>query len=115
MFTTACVVSALLAVLLLFSAVGKLRGDQMQTQTLEKVGFPASGVWLLAVAEVAAAIGMVIGLFWWPLGVAAAVGAILYFLGATVSHLRVRDYNVTAPVVLLLVAAVVAVLRTLSA
>ena len=33
-------------------------------------------VWLLAAAEIAGGVGLVIGLFWWPLGVAAAAGVI---------------------------------------
>ena len=48
-----------------------------------------------------------VGLFWWPVGVAAAIGVILYFLGAIGAHLRVRDMKFV-PVLVMLVAAVAA-------
>ncbi|MEV8092183.1 DoxX family protein [Streptomyces nigra] len=115
MFVATVVISILLALLLVASGVGKLRHDRMQMETLQKVGFPESRAWLLASAEVAGATGLVIGLFWWPLGVAAAAGVAAYFVGAAVSHLRVRDYQV-GPVVALLLASVAAlVLRLVSA
>lgn len=111
MLIAAVVVSAALAALLLFSAVGKLRRDPGQMQTMERVRFPADRVWLLAVAEIAGAVGLVVGLFWWPIGVAAAIGVIAYFVGAVTSHLRVGDRSVQAPAVLLLVGAAALVLR----
>jgi hypothetical protein len=115
MFIATVVVSALLAALLLVSARGKLARDQRQLKTMALVGFPENRLWLLASAEAAGAVGLVVGLFWWPLGIAAAVGVIAYFIGAAAAHLRVRDWRVTAPVVLLVAAAAALVLRALSA
>lgn len=40
-----------------------------------------------------------------PLGVAAAVGVTLYFIGAVISHLRVKDFELAPAAVLALVAA----------
>lgn len=114
MFIATTVVSALLAAVLLVSARGKLARDPAQMKTMEHVGFPADRVWLLASAEAAGTVGLVGGLFWWPLGIAAAAGVILYFVGATGAHLRVRDWQVTAPVVLLAAGAAALVLRALS-
>jgi len=45
----------------------------------------------LAACEFAGAVGLLIGLAWAPIGIAAAVGLVLYFLGAIVAHLRVGD------------------------
>jgi uncharacterized membrane protein YphA (DoxX/SURF4 family) len=113
MFIATILVSAVLAALLVFSGAGKLRRDAAQVKVMETVGFPLDKLWLLASAEFAGAVGLVIGLFWWPLGVAAAIGVILYFIGAVVSHLRVRDRATNA--VLPLVLAVAAfVLRLVS-
>jgi hypothetical protein len=56
----------------------------------------------------------VAGLFWWPIGVAAAAGVILYFLGAVGAHLRVRDPNFVPALVLLLAAVAALVLRALT-
>ena len=114
MFIATVIVSALLAALLLVSARGKLTHDPAQMKTMAKVGFPKDKLWLLATAEIAGAAGLVIGLFWWPLGVAAAVGLVLYFVGAAASHLRVRDFQIIAPVVLLVVSAAALVLRAVT-
>ncbi|MFE2843346.1 DoxX family protein [Streptomyces scopuliridis] len=109
-----CIVSILLAAILAASARGKLRRDPKQMKTMHKVGFPASRLWLLAGAELAGAAGLVVGLFWWPLGAAAAIGVMGYFVGAVTSHLRVRDFEVGPSVALLMVAAVALALRLLS-
>jgi uncharacterized membrane protein YphA (DoxX/SURF4 family) len=101
-FIASVVVSALLAALLAFSATGKLRNDPAQLKVMETVGFPADKLWLLATAETAGAAGLLIGLFWWPLGAAAAIGVILYFLGAVGAHLRVRDSAMTPALPLVL-------------
>jgi hypothetical protein len=115
MFIASAVVSALLAAVLLLSGRGKLARDPAQMKTLGKDGFPEDKVWLLAAAEIAGAAGLVAGLFWWPLGIAAAAGVIAYFAGAVGSHLRVGDWQVTPPAVLLAAAVGALVLRALSA
>jgi hypothetical protein len=109
------IVSALLAAVLLFSARGKLIKDPTTVKMLTGLGVPEDKFWFLASAEIAGAGGLVIGLFWWPLGVAAAAGVILYFVLALGSHLRISDFkNAPAPVILGLVAAAALVLRLAS-
>lgn len=53
---------------------------------------------------------------WWPiLGVAAAFGLIVYFVGATVSHLRVGDVKgIGAAAFMLVVAAAALAMRILT-
>ncbi|MFD4661145.1 DoxX family protein [Kitasatospora sp. NPDC058444] len=114
MFIATLVVSTLFALVLLFSAYGKLVRDPQQMKTLEHVGFPARRVPLLAAAEIAGVVGILIGLAWPPLGVAAALGLIAYFTGAVVSHLRIRDWRILPSAVLLLVAVATLVLRLAS-
>jgi uncharacterized membrane protein YphA (DoxX/SURF4 family) len=111
MFIAASVVSVLLAAVLLISARGKLTHDPRQMATLKSVGFPEHKAWLLGTAEIAGAFGLVAGLFWWPIGLAAGVGVIAYFTGAVGSHLRIRDWQVTPPGVLLAVGVVALVFR----
>lgn len=116
MFIATAVLSILLTAMLTFSAVGKLRRDAAQMATMQSVGFPTERVPLLATAELAGAAGLLIGLFIWPIGVAAAVGVTLYFAGAVGFHLRARDGAAVAPAAALLVAAIATlVLRILSA
>lgn len=114
MFLSTVILVAVLAVLLLFSGAGKLARQEQQLKTMAKVRFPVDKLWLLAVAELAGAIGMVVGLFWWPIGLAATVGVILYFAGAAVSHIRVSDKEYVPALVLMLAAVAAFVLRLLS-
>jgi hypothetical protein len=97
MFIAAAIISALLAAVLLGSGRAKLVRDKSVVATMNTVGFPLDKLWFLAGAEFAGAAGLVAGLFWWPIGVAAGVGVILYFAGAVGSHLRVRDYKASPP------------------
>lgn len=115
MFIATVIVSALLAVLLFFSALGKLSRKPKLMDSMAKVGVPADRVWMLAVLEIAAAIGLVVGLFWWPIGVAAAIGAVLYFVGAVIAHVRKKDPQIQPAAVILVVAIAALVLRSVSA
>jgi uncharacterized membrane protein YphA (DoxX/SURF4 family) len=111
MFIAAAIVSSLLAVALIASGRGKLVKDPQVMKIMTKVGVPEDKLWLLAAAEFAGAVGLVAGLFWWPIGVAAAIGVILYFVGAVASHLRVKDKNISASGTLLVIAVAALVLR----
>ena len=96
------VVTILLAALVLFSAVGKLRNDPHIVKVIhETVGVPMKCFPALAACEVAGAVGLVLGI-WWPLlGRAAGVGLVSYFTGAIGSHLRVGDSKGIGPAALL--------------
>ncbi|GAA1505865.1 DoxX family protein [Nocardioides humi] len=113
MFIATLILSILFALLLLLSAYGKLSHDPGQAKTLEKVG-AARIAPVLALLEIAAAVGLIIGLFWWPLGVAAAVGTTLYFLGAIIAHVRVRDMAFAPAAVFAVTSVAIVVLRSAS-
>lgn len=115
MSIAATIVNLLLAVAMLGSGYSKLTGQKAALETLTRVGFPADRAWLLAAAEIAGAVGLVGGLFWWPLGVAAATGLILYFVGAVGSHLRVRDFGGIAPAAVMLLIAITSLALQLAA
>jgi hypothetical protein len=93
--------SALLVIVLLGSAGAKLAKSAQILDTMTTVGVPQSALPLLAAAEIAGAVGLIAGFFWWPVGVAAAVGVVLYFAGAVISHLRVKDTKNVAPAAVL--------------
>jgi len=114
MFIATIVIAVLFGALLVLSAIGKLRRDPAQVAVLEKVGAIRFAP-ILATLELAAAAGLLAGLAWWPIGVAAGIGAAIYFLGANIAHLRVGDRAVLMPVVLLIVSIAAVVLRVLSA
>ena len=54
-------------------------------------GIPWPRYRLIGVAELAAAAGILIGLWWHPLGLAAAAGMTLLLLGALITHRRAAD------------------------
>ena len=95
------VVTVLLAFVLVGSAGAKLAKTSQVVDMTSTVGVPQGALPLLAAAEIAGAVGLIAGFFWWPLGVAAAIGVVLYFVGAVVSHLRVKDVKNVAPAAVL--------------
>jgi uncharacterized membrane protein YphA (DoxX/SURF4 family) len=103
------VITTFFAAMVAFSGLGKIRRDPHQIKVIhETVGVPLKYFPLLAACEFAGALGLVLGI-WRPiLGVAAAIGLVLYFVGATVSHLRVSDVKGLGPPVFLLVVAAAA-------
>ncbi|MFB9203441.1 DoxX family protein [Nonomuraea spiralis] len=105
MFVAYIVVAVLMAVVLAGSARAKLVRDAKITAGLTAVGVPEEWFPRLAALEIAGALGLLAGIVFRPLGVAAGVGVVLYFAGALVTHLRARDVKgAPVPAVLLLVA-----------
>jgi hypothetical protein len=106
MFVAYLVVTALFALMVTFSGIGKIRRDRRQVRVVhEIVGVPLEYFPLLAACEFAGAVGAVVGI-WWPLlGIAAGIGLVLYFAGAIVSHLRVGDIKGVGPAVFMAVLA----------
>jgi uncharacterized membrane protein YphA (DoxX/SURF4 family) len=96
-------ISIVLASILVFSGVGKLgRNPHIVKVVHETVGVPMKFFPLLAVCELAGGAGLLLGI-WWPLlGVAAAIGLVIYFVGAVVSHLRVGDIKGVGPAAFIL-------------
>ena len=88
MFVT---ISLLLAAACLLPAAGKLTGNLKMRKSAAHFGIPWSRYRLIGVAELAAAAGVLTGLWWHPLGVAAAAGIALLLLGALIAHGRATD------------------------
>ena len=114
MFIATVVVTVFLTVALVASAIGKLTKNEGATSAVLGVGVPAERIPVLAALELAGAVGLVIGLFWAPLGIAAAIGVVLYFLGAVIAHLRVKDKAFGPAAFLLVVAVAALVLRSIT-
>jgi uncharacterized membrane protein YphA (DoxX/SURF4 family) len=108
--------SVVFAVLVTMSGVGKLRRDPYIVKVVhETVGVPMAYLPLLAAAEIAGALGLIAGIFWPPLAVAAAIGLVLYFAGAIVSHLLVGDAaGIGGATTMLVAASAVLALRVLT-
>ena len=84
-------ISLLLAAACLLPAVGKLTGQPKMRKSAAHFGIPWPRYRLIGVAELAAAAGILIGLWWHPLGVAAAAGMALLVLGAIITHRKAAD------------------------
>jgi hypothetical protein len=83
--------SVLLAALLVLSAAMKLSHQERVVQGYIRVGVPEDKLDYLAIILLAGAAGLLLGLLWAPIGVAAAVGVTLYFLVAIAFHSRADD------------------------
>ena len=88
MFVT---ISLLLAATCLLPAAGKLLGHPRMRQSAAHFGIGWPRYRLVGVAELAAAAGILAGLWWHPLGIAAAAGTILLLAGALITHRRAAD------------------------
>jgi uncharacterized membrane protein YphA (DoxX/SURF4 family) len=85
------VLSLLLAAICLMPGSAKLLAHPKMRKAANHLGFPWRGCQLIGIAELAAAAGVLIGLCWHPLGVAAAAGMALLLTGALLTHRRAGD------------------------
>ena len=117
MFTALVIATVVLAAICLNSAAMKLRKNEQVLAVIHgTVGVPMQHLPVLAALEIAGGVGIVIGLWLEPLGIAAAVGLVAYFVGAVLGHLRVKDTkNVVMPLPPLVLAVAVLVLRLATA
>jgi hypothetical protein len=92
------VITILFALFAVVSGILKIRRHPLQVRVIhETVGIPLKYLPLLAACLFAGAAGLVLGIWWPPLGIAAGIGLALYFVGAVVAHLRVGDIKGVGP------------------
>src|SRR6266481_9253562 len=117
MHTAYLVVTLAFALMVFYSGVGKIRRDPLPVRVIhETVGVPLKYFPLLAACEFAGALGLVVGIWLPPIGIAAGIGLVLYFVGAVVSHLRVGDIKgIGSAAFMLVLAAGALTLRILTA
>ena len=110
MFTAYVIVTLMAVAASTFVAVANFMRLEFVLVTAAKVSVPESWITMLGTLNAAAALGLLLGLVGVPLvGTAAAIGLIMYFVGAIITHLRARDYSIgpAAAFLLLAVAALV--------
>ena len=76
-----------------------------------RLGVPEARLPVLGALKAAGALGLVVGLALPPIGVAAAVGLVLFFVGAVVTVVKARWWAHVYPVVFLALAAASLALR----
>ena len=86
-----------------FEVVAKVVKAQFMMKNCAEVGVDPGWIPYLAVLEGAGVVGLVVGLLGRPLiGLAAAVGLVLFFVGAVLTHVRARVlHNIAFPAVFL--------------
>lgn len=114
METAYIVVAAAFAAILVASGVGKITRAPAVVTSMARAAVPEQVFLPLALCEFAGAAGLVIGIWWPPLSVAASIGVILYFLLAIGQHTREGDANGAAPAGLLLAIAVASLVLRLA-
>jgi hypothetical protein len=115
MFAATVVLSALLALLMSYAAIRKLSHRPEVVATYTRVGVPEERLDLLAATLLAGAAGLLLGLVWAPLGVAAGTAIALYFLVAIAAHIRSGDLeHLPTPIVMELLAIGATALRAAS-
>jgi uncharacterized membrane protein YphA (DoxX/SURF4 family) len=85
------ITTSFLTLMVLVSAAGKLRKMPSVVEVMTHVGVKENQIPLLALIEIAGGVGLLIGFATSLLGRLAAGGLVLYFLGAVIAHLRVKD------------------------
>lgn len=115
MFIATVIVSVLLAVAVIGSGSATLAKVPAVVTNITAVGFPADKAWMLGTLKILGGIGLIVGLWVAPIGIAAATGIALYFVGAIIFHLRAKEHTLAPPAVLLVLAVVALVLRSATA
>ena len=98
-----------------WAAIADLAQARFVLATMGEVGVPRSWLPPLGILKGAAAAGLLIGLLGVrPLGIAAALGLVLFFTGALATHVRARVFhNIAAPATFFALAAASAALAIL--
>lgn len=98
------IITVVFALIVTISGIAKMRRDPRVVKVVhETVGVPLKFLPLLAACEFAGGVGLVLGILWPILGVAAGAGLVLYFVGAVASHLRVGDVKGSRSAVFMLI------------
>ena len=111
MFTAYIVVTLLAAAANIFSATLDFIRFKPILINMARVGVSESWINTLGTLKAAGALGLLVGIAMPLIGVAAAGGLVLFFVGAIVTHLRARDYSFSLAVVLLMLSVTALVLR----
>jgi DoxX-like family len=97
MFTAYVVVSILTAAALTFSATADFVRYEKVLVNMDRADVPRSWLTTLGGLKAAGALGLLVGIGVPPIGTVAAVGVVLFFVGAIITHIRARWYSFSYP------------------
>ncbi|MET7451590.1 DoxX family protein [Streptomyces sp. NPDC005574] len=110
MFAAYVTVTILGAVFNGAAAVTYLSGHEYPKTQADMKGLPRKWVPVLGLLLAAGTVGLLAGLAVPVLGTLAAIGLVLYFIGAITAHLRVGSHDIVGGIVFLLTASAALVL-----
>ena len=97
MTITLSIFGALLAFAAIGSAIAKLKKVPDVMEAMAKVGVKSNQIPVLAFLEIAGGLGVIVGIWSKPLGIASSVCLALYFAGALFTHFsrkhKVADFG----------------------
>src|SRR5437870_2999144 len=93
MFTAYIVVTVLTAAANFFSATLDFIRYKQILINMARVGVSESWITILGILKAAGALGLLVGIGVSLVGMAAAVGLVLFFVAAIITHLRAHDYS----------------------
>ena len=104
MFAAYMSVTLLTAGANIFSAMCDFVRYKQVSVAMARAGVPDSWMTTLGILKTAGALGLVVGIRVPVIGMAAAIGLVLFFVAAIIVHLRAHDYTFGLAVVFLLLA-----------
>ena len=97
MFAAYLTITIVAAVAVAWATTADIAQPMWLLASMDEVGVPRSWLPPLAVLKGAGAAGLLLGLLAVrPLGIAAAIGLVLFFAGALVAHIRARAFHTIA-------------------
>src|SRR5438874_11423526 len=114
MFVAYLIVTVLAAAANIFSATCDFVRYEKVSIAMAKAGVPESWITTLGILKAAGALGLLIGIGVPAVGIAAAAGLVLFFIGAIITHLRGHDYSFGLAIVFLLLAIAALGMRVVS-
>lgn len=114
MFIAYLIVTGLAVAANFFSAGCDFVRYRQVSIAMARAGVPESWMTSLGILKAAGALGLLAGIGVPVVGMAAAIGLILFFVGAIFTHLRARDYSFGLAAIFLLLAVAALILRLVS-
>lgn len=109
------ILGLIISFMCLGSAIADFKRDPRIVESVTHLGFPANRIPLLGALKLAGIVGIIVGFWVQPLGVAAAIGLSLYFLCAIALHIRAKEsLKQFSPAFLLFVLSVLQTLVTIA-
>jgi hypothetical protein len=113
MYIAYVTVTLLLVGMLIFSAMAMYLRASWILSAMARAGVPDSWLPTLATLKMAGAAGLLLGVAIPIIGLAAAVGVTLFFVGAIITHIRAR-WGLPAPMPFFMMAVAALALRAIS-